>query len=1043
MNKIAWYNIVTIALCLTVVISSAAIVLQQSSSYAKGGEYSVSFITWGPGNDPDNLHDLREYVPPFDEQTVSRGGTCEDPGDPGDIPSGYSFSGWYATGDADPYDFTARVYSDMKLYAGFERQWGTPVQAGDVAGVKAAISAAASGVPTSIELTADIKFSTAADAITVPADKVVMFTSASLPGAPFSIDADGRGRVVSVAAGGTLYLKDITITGGDVAGSQYGGGVDNAGTLILNSGAVVSGNKAYSYGGGIHNTGTLIMNAGSEVSGNEATQMGGGVASRTVGSEFTMNGGAISGNKANYNGGGGVYNVNGVFTMNGGAISGNSTVDGYFGGGVYNNGTFNMRQDGVVPPSITGNRAGEGGGVYNSNIAAVFNFYGGTISNNVATYIGGGVNNDNRATMNMFGGSITGNKAVLGSTSSGFGGGICNWWGTVKMSGGEISGNQARFGGGVFNFENNVYDMSGDALISNNLGLLYQYSSGGGVYNYGFFTMYDNAAIVGNSATWGGGVFNEAKRFTMEGGSIEGNSAVSGNGGGMYINYSYDPTSNAVINGGSITNNSTEANGGGIWVSGTYLHTLTVAAGVVFSGNSAANAYSRDPSDDAMYYAQIGNNGAGVVWTDPFDQGYNNFDIGYLGGPRLTLVTFMQNYSATDDTIFKTVMVDLNTAIGGQMPADPARADYEFTGWNALRDGTGTVYTDSAPLITANTVVYAQWTPVTPPVVPPVPPTYVVRYNGNGNTYGSAPVDGNRYLDNDYVYILGQGDMAKEGHMFLGWSTSASATAATYIPGNSFRIHSNTTLYAVWQPAHTVTFVDWDNTVLKTEQVPHGGAATAPPDPHRSGYAFVGWDTPFDYVVSDLTVRAEYEPVIGSHGGSGEWALLNLILAMAGVIIAIIAVLNAMQEEKRRVDRRGGVQVPAERSFGWVLVAAIAAIAGIVFFLLTEDMRLPMTFVDKWTWVSALIFVLVLAAAVLSLLYRGGARVFKQSHEMVGGDRAENGSPYSFTMKGGYAGAVSYRVGAEGEWKLAFPDGGVYTIPPEEVTDDIYLESHP
>ena len=57
---------------------------------------------------------------------------------------------------------------------------------------------------------------------------------------------------------------------------------------------------------------------------------------------------------------------------------------------------------------------------------------------------------------------------------------------------------------------------------------------------------------------------------------------------------------------------------------------------------------------------------------------------------------------------------------------------------------------------------------------------------------------------------------------------------------------------------HTVTFKDWDGTILKTETVEHGGAATAPADPTRPGYVFTGWSRAFDNVTSDLIIRAVY-----------------------------------------------------------------------------------------------------------------------------------------------------------------------------------------
>ncbi len=58
---------------------------------------------------------------------------------------------------------------------------------------------------------------------------------------------------------------------------------------------------------------------------------------------------------------------------------------------------------------------------------------------------------------------------------------------------------------------------------------------------------------------------------------------------------------------------------------------------------------------------------------------------------------------------------------------------------------------------------------------------------------------------------------------------------------------------------HIVTFTDWDGTVLSTQQVLHGSAATAPANPTREGYTFVGWDKPFDCITADTVVTAVYE----------------------------------------------------------------------------------------------------------------------------------------------------------------------------------------
>ena len=64
---------------------------------------------------------------------------------------------------------------------------------------------------------------------------------------------------------------------------------------------------------------------------------------------------------------------------------------------------------------------------------------------------------------------------------------------------------------------------------------------------------------------------------------------------------------------------------------------------------------------------------------------------------------------------------------------------------------------------------------------------------------------------------------------------------------------------------YTVTFKDWDGSVLKTQTVQSGSSATAPDNPTRDGYSFTGWDKTFNNITSDLIVTAQYNALTQSN----------------------------------------------------------------------------------------------------------------------------------------------------------------------------------
>lgn len=99
----------------------------------------------------------------------------------------------------------------------------------------------------------------------------------------------------------------------------------------------------------------------------------------------------------------------------------------------------------------------------------------------------------------------------------------------------------------------------------------------------------------------------------------------------------------------------------------------------------------------------------------------------------------------------------------------------------------------------------------------------------------------------------------------LDTSNTTSSVTASVVGGNknaNGTVTLSNLVYTVTytEPAvtYTVTFKDWDGTVLKTEEVGSGSFATAP-EVSRYGYILTGWSVDFSNVRSNITTVAQYE----------------------------------------------------------------------------------------------------------------------------------------------------------------------------------------
>ena len=57
---------------------------------------------------------------------------------------------------------------------------------------------------------------------------------------------------------------------------------------------------------------------------------------------------------------------------------------------------------------------------------------------------------------------------------------------------------------------------------------------------------------------------------------------------------------------------------------------------------------------------------------------------------------------------------------------------------------------------------------------------------------------------------------------------------------------------------YTITFVDYDDTIIKTIIINKGENVSYPDDPVREGYVFTGWDYSLENIERDLIIKATY-----------------------------------------------------------------------------------------------------------------------------------------------------------------------------------------
>ena len=149
-----------------------------------------------------------------------------------------------------------------------------------------------------------------------------------------------------------------------------------------------------------------------------------------------------------------------------------------------------------------------------------------------------------------------------------------------------------------------------------------------------------------------------------------------------------------------------------------------------------------------------------------------------------------------------------------------------------------------------------------------------VTYQPGTNGSGNAVTDIKFY--NDALTLRGA-LFTRTGHTQVGWATTDGGEKV-YGFDDVYTKNEALTLYPVWNTnKYTITFDTNGGSEIAPITQDYGTAITAPADPTREGYAFIGWDTeiPTTMPAENITLKAKWKDIEKPTGeiiiGTNKW----------------------------------------------------------------------------------------------------------------------------------------------------------------------------
>ena len=267
------------------------------------------------------------------------------------------------------------------------------------------------------------------------------------------------------------------------------------------------------------------------------------------------------------------------------------------------------------------------------------------------------------------------------------------------------------------------------------------------------------------------------------------------------------------------------------WTAPTYAVTLNTNGGTINSGNVTSYTYGVGatlPTADDMTYTGH----TFVGWYD--NENLTGSPVTAIGGTETGNKEYwakweINQYAITFDTNGGSEIAPITQDYGTKIttPADPTRKGYTFKGWDKEIPKT---------MPAENITVKAQWEIN----------QYAITFDTNGGSE-IAPIT------QDYgTKITTPADPTRKGYTFKGWDKEIPKTMPA----------ENITVKAQWEiNQYAITFDTNGGSEIAPITQDYGTAITAPADPTREGYTFIGWDTeiPKTMPAENITVTAQWE----------------------------------------------------------------------------------------------------------------------------------------------------------------------------------------